>query len=203
VKGMSVNQPQSNYSYADYLKCPEDVRYEVLDGQIISMSPAPTTNHQHVQRELLIELGMYLRGKECSVFGAPIDVCLFAEKMTSNDKIQDWVQPDIIVVCDRNKINLKNIVGAPDLAIEILSPSTARNDRLIKVSAYQKAGVKVYWIVDPSNEYVEVFLLQDNRFISSGLYTKEDSVKVSILEDLSISLKNIFPVDEEEFHMEL
>jgi Uma2 family endonuclease len=167
------------------------------------MSPAPTTNHQHVQRELLIELGMYLRGKECSVFGAPIDVCLFAEKMTSNDKIQDWVQPDIIVVCDRNKINLKNIVGAPDLAIEILSPSTARNDRLIKFSAYQKAGVKEYWIVDPSNEYVEVFLLQDNRFISSGLYTKEDSVKVSILEDLSISLKNIFPVDEEEFHMEL
>jgi Uma2 family endonuclease len=119
--------------------------------------------------------------------------------MTSNDKIQDWVQPDIIVVCDRNKINLKNIVGAPNLAIEILSPSTARNDRLIKVSAYQKAGVKEYWIVDPSNEYVEVFLLHDNRFISSGLYIKEDSVKVSILEDLSISLKNIFPVDEEEY----
>jgi Uma2 family endonuclease len=198
VKGMSVNQPQSNYSYAEYLKSPEDVRYEVIDGQIISMSPAPTPNHQQVQRELLAEFVMYLRGKNCSVFGAPIDVCLFAEKMTSNDKIKDWVQPDIVVVCDRNKINPKNIVGAPDLAIEILSPSTARNDRVTKYNNYQKAGVKEYWIVDPSNEYVEVFLLQNNRFISSGLYTKEDSVKVNILEDLNINLKHIFPVDEEE-----
>ncbi|WP_040205930.1 Uma2 family endonuclease [Neobacillus jeddahensis] len=189
---MSINQPHSNYTYADYLKSPEDVHYEVIDGQIISMSPAPTTKHQHVQRELLIEFGTYLRGKECSVYGSPIDVCLFADQTMSNEKIKDWVQPDIVVVCDRNKINHQNIVGAPDLAIEILSPSTARNDRVIKFNHYQKAGVREYWIVDPSNEFVEVFLLQNNRFISSGFYTKEDSIKVNILEDLTLSLKHIF-----------
>jgi Uma2 family endonuclease len=196
VKGMSINQPQSNYSYADYIKSPEEDRYEVIDGQIISMSPAPTPRHQHVQRELLIEFGTYLRGKECSVFGSPIDVCLFADQTTSNEKIKDWVQPDMVVVCDRNKINQQNIVGAPDLVIEILSPSTARNDRVVKFNNFQKAGVKEYWIVDPSNEYVEVFLLQNNRFISSGFYTKEDSIKVSILENLSINLKDIFPEDK-------
>ncbi len=188
-----MNQPQSNYSYADYLKSSEEVRYEVIDGQIISMSPAPTPKHQQVQRELLAEFVMYLRGKNCSVFGAPIDVCLFANQSTSNEKIKDWVQPDIVVICDRNKINPKNIVGAPDLVIEILSPSTARNDRVIKFNNFQKAGVREYWIVDPSNEYVEVFLLQDNRFISSGFYTKEDSIKVNIFEDLSITLEHIFP----------
>ncbi|HEY2422202.1 MAG TPA: Uma2 family endonuclease [Neobacillus sp.] len=195
---MSINQPHSHYSYADYVKSPEDVRYEVIDGQIISMSPAPTTKHQHIQRELLIEIGMYLREKECSVFGSPIDVCLFADQSTSNEKIKDWVQPDIVVVCDRNKINPRNIVGAPDLAIEILSPLTARNDRVIKFNHYQKAGVREYWIVDPSNEYVEVFLLLNDRFISSGFYTKEDSIKVHILDDLSINLKHIFPEDGEE-----
>jgi Uma2 family endonuclease len=190
---MSINRPKFNYSYADYIKSPEDVRYEVLDGQIISMSPAPTPKHQRVQRELLAELVMYLRGKNFSVFGAPIDVCLFANQMTSNEKIKDWVQPDIVVVCDQDKINLQNIVGAPDLAIEILSPSTARNDRVIKYNNYQNAGVKEYWIVDPLNEYVEVFLLQNDQFIPSGFYTKEDSLKVNILEDLIINLKHIFP----------
>jgi Uma2 family endonuclease len=193
---MSINQPKSNYSYADYMKSTEDVRYEVIAGEIISMSPAPTTKHQRVQRELLIEFGMYLRGKDCSVFGAPIDVCLFANQMTSNEKIKDWVQPDIVVVCDRKKINLQNIVGAPDLAIEILSPSTARNDRVIKFNNYQNAGVKEYWIVDPLNEYVEVFLLENDQFISSGFYTKEDTLKVNILEDLCINLKQIFSEDE-------
>lgn len=195
MNGMSMNQPQSNYSYADYLESSEEIRYEVIDGQIISMSPAPTPKHQHVQRELLIEFGTYLRGKECSVFGSPIDVCLFANQTTPNEKIKDWVQPDIVVICDRNKINPQNIVGAPDLVIEILSPSTARNDRVIKFNNYQKAGVREYWIVDPSNEYVEVFLLQNNRFISSGFYTKEDSIKVNIFEDLSIELKHVFQDD--------
>jgi Uma2 family endonuclease len=189
-------QQPENYSYADYAKSLENEIFEMLDGYIISMSPAPTTKHQQIQRELLVEFGMYLRGKECSVFGSPVDVCLFADRKMSNDQIKDWVQPDITVVCDKNKINPNNIVGAPDLVIEILSPSTARNDRVIKFNHYQKAGVKEYWIVDPSNEYIEVFLLQDHQFISSGFYTKEDSIKVSMFEDFTIDLKNIFPNEE-------
>lgn len=192
--GMNKNPQQpENYSYADYVKLPESEIFEMLDGYIISMSPAPTTKHQHIQRELLVELGLYLRGKECSVFGSPVDICLFADYKMPNDQIKDWVQPDIVVVCDKKKINPNNIVGAPDFIIEILSPSTARNDRVIKFNNYQKAGVKEYWIVDPLNEYIEAFILQDNRFVTSGLYTREDSIQVSIIADFNIDLKNIFP----------
>jgi Uma2 family endonuclease len=168
----------------------------MLDGYITNMSLAPTTKHQQIHRELLMELGMYLRGKECSVFGVPVDVCLFGDHQMLNNQIKDWVQPDIFVVCDKSKITSNNIVGAPDFVIEILSPSTVRNDRVIKFNHYQKAGVKEYWIVDPSNEYIKAIILQDNRFIPSGFYTKEDSIKVSILADFNIDLKNIFPKDK-------
>lgn len=195
---LEINEKQPNYflSYADYLKSNEDVQYEVLDSQVISMSPAPTTRHQDVQRELLIEFGTYLRTKECSVYGAPIDVCLFAEKSMSTHHIKDWVQPDLAVVCDQNKITTEGIIGVPELVIEILSPSTARNDRVVKFNAYEEAGLHEYWIVDPANEYVEVFLKEGNKLVRSGLYTKNDTIHVTLFQDLKIDLSTIFPLED-------
>ena len=192
---MNIHEKQLNYhlSFSEYLKSSDEVQYEVLNGQIISMSPSPTTKHQHVQRELLIEFGNYLRGKESNVFSTPIDVCLFADKNMSTTSIKDWVQPDLVVVCDHEKITEKCIIGAPDMVIEILSPSTARNDRLVKFNAYQEAGVKEYWIVDPANEYVEVYIKQDNQLVRTGVFTKEDTIYVTLLGDLEINLSVIFP----------
>jgi len=190
---MSMNQPLSgNVSYADYLQLPEHERLEVLDGQVIGMTPSPTVKHQQVQRELLTELTIYLRGKECAVFGSPIDVCLFAHRNTPDDEIQDWLHPDLVVVCDKDKITTRNIVGAPDLVIEILSPSTARNDRVTKFHRYEKAGVKEYWIVDPLNEYIEVYERQESRFQLAKLYTKEDMLQTSLFEGLKIDLTVVF-----------
>lgn len=179
-------------TYADYLQWNEDVRYEAFDGLIVNMTPAPTPKHQMIQVELSVEFGSFLRGKECQLFTAPIDVCLFASKETAHKDIKNWVQPDLLIVCDQNKIEEKRIIGAPDLVIEILSPSTARNDRLLKYNKYEEAGVKEYWIVDPLYETVEVFSLKDNAFHRADVFLKNDIVTVNIFDNFKIQLSNIF-----------
>lgn len=189
---MSMPEGKRSYSYTDYLSWDEDVSCEAIDGKIIAMSPSPTPKHQDVVDELTAEFKMFLRGKQCSAFSAPIDVCLFATKETKKDDIKDWVQPDLIVVCDPNKIGEKSITGAPDLVIEVLSPSTTRNDRLIKFKSYEKAGVKEYWIVDPYHLSVEVYELHGTAYIQTGVFLKEDQLEVGLLEGFSIELKNIF-----------
>ncbi|WP_042354003.1 Uma2 family endonuclease [Bacillus rubiinfantis] len=183
---------QKKYTYEDYLTWDESLRCEAIEGEIISMSPSPTPKHQDVVAELTAEFTIFLRGKECMAFSAPIDVCLFASRETSNQDIQDWVQPDLIVVCDQKKITEKNIVGAPELVVEVLSPSTARNDRWIKYNSYEKAGVKEYWIVDPLNLSVEVYELNEASFKQTGVYGKEDTLTVGILPELQIQLNTIF-----------
>lgn len=90
------------------------------------------------------------------------------------------------------KIKDTNIVGAPDLVIEVLSPSTARNDRSIKFNSYEKAGVKEYWIVDPANMFVEVYELKDTSFQQTGIYEQEDSITVGVFPELKIDLSNDF-----------
>lgn len=185
-------QPAKNYTYADYLSWDEDLRCEVIDGEMINMTPSPTPKHQDIADEITAEFKMFLRNKECKAFSAPIDVCLFANKQTKNEDIKDWVQPDVIVVCDPNKIGDKNIIGGPDLVVEVLSPSTAKNDRLIKFNSYEKAGVQEYWIVDPYNQSIEVYLLKNGRFNRDGVYFKEDILEVKRFEDFTIDLNNIF-----------
>jgi len=189
---MAVRKEKQQWTYKDYMNLPGEVRLEVFDGDVMNMVPAPTPAHQRVQRYLLACFSNYLSGKTCEVFGAPIDVCLFAEKETAPSAIKSWVQPDLLVVCDKEKIGDHYIVGAPDLVIEILSPSTAKIDRVVKFHLYETAGVREYWIVDPLNEYVETFLRGENGFALKNIYANEDTVEVGIFPDLQISLNQIF-----------
>lgn len=128
-------------------------------GKASVLAPSPIPEHQSNSMQLSIEFGTYPRGKECSIFAAPIDVYLFEdhEKQWIDEDVRNWVIPDLVVVCDNNKIKNSRILGTPDLVIEIISPSTAKVDRMDKRLAYQQAEVKEYWIVDPANELVEIF----------------------------------------------
>lgn len=193
---MALPQEQKRNSYADYLTWGEDVRCEAFDGQIYNMSPSPTPKHQEVLGELFLEFGNYLRGKECRVFLAPIDVCLFAEKDTSFKDIKNWAIPDLVVVGDKKKIDDKRIIGAPELVVEVLSPSTAKNDKVLKYNKYEKAGVLEYWIVDPYNHSIDVYLLEGTVFRRSGVFVKGDTLPVSIFKDFSIDLNNVFREEE-------
>lgn len=190
----AINQSPEKLTYKEYATWAEGKRCEVLDGVIISMDPSVSPKHQEISMQLSIEFGSYLRGKRCKVFAGDIDVYLFEDtKGWNSEKVKNWVIPDMVIVCDPDKIKKHGIVGAPDFALEILSPSSAKIDRMDKRWAYSKAGVKEYWIVDPANQLVEVYLLKEGVLELENVYTKEDSVHVHVLENLYIDLANIFP----------
>jgi Uma2 family endonuclease len=187
--------PESNvkktFTYADYLMFPDDERWEIIGGILYNMTPAPDTKHQSVVGELYRKFGNYLDGKSCRVFVAPFDVRLLSEGKR-NDEVKNVVQPDTTVICDTGKIDDKGCNGAPDLIIEVLSPSTAKMDRGEKLKLYRRARVKEYWIVDPANEIVEVLKLQEDSLPETFVYSKEDVVKVGIFEELEIDLQTVF-----------
>ncbi|SHE35370.1 Endonuclease, Uma2 family (restriction endonuclease fold) [Caldanaerobius fijiensis DSM 17918] len=180
-----------NYTYADYVKWPEDERWELIDGTAY-MSVAPSRRHQEVQVELLRQISNYLLDKPCKVYGSPFDVRL-AEEGEDDEKVKDVVQPDITVICDKSKLDDRGCKGSPDLIMEIVSPSTAFMDYIKKLSLYEKKQVKEYWIVHPIDEIVMVYKLNENKkYGRPEIYSKEDNVKVGIFEDLIICLKKVF-----------
>jgi Uma2 family endonuclease len=186
---MSLPQETNHLTYAEYLKLDEDIQYEVIDGRIYNMSPSPNVKHQEIAIELATEFNLFFRNKTCRVL-PEIDVCLNGE--TDSTKINEWVKPDLVVVCNQEKITKTHIAGAPDLIVEILSKSTAKTDKMIKFHRYQRAGVREYWIVDPAHETIDVYVLVDNVYKYGGTFTKEEVIVVSLFEDLSINLMNIF-----------
>lgn len=189
---MALPAQNARYSYADYLTWGENERIELLDGVPVMMAP-PSRVHQEVSGEIFRQLANYLEGKQCKVYAAPFAVRLFEEKDDAPDNVQTVFEPDITVVCDRSKLDDHGCKGAPDLVIEVLSPSTARHDRLVKLGEYQRAGVREYWIISPGERTVQVYLLKDGLFHPFEVYGKSDVAKVSTLEGCFIELAKVFP----------
>jgi Uma2 family endonuclease len=184
---------ERKYSYDDYLAWPDDERWEIINGVPYNMSPSPTPVHQEISVELAGEFHNYLKGKKCKVYTAPLDVRFPQGKKKNDKEIFDVVQPDIIVVCDKDKIDNKGCTGAPDIVIEILSPSTASKDALKKRMLYEKNKVKSYWIVDPDEKEIYIYKLQDNgSYGTPELYAGEDKIKVEGFEEMEIDLKMVF-----------
>ena len=169
---------------ADWEALGEDVRAELIDGEIYNMA-GPSAAHQRILSFLHIEIGTYLRGKTCEVFTAPFDVYLQHE----DEDTPNIVQPDLMVICDRDKITKKGCIGAPTWIIEIVSPSTSRRDYLTKLSLYADYGVKEYWIVNPMNETITVYRLVEE--LTPAVYTFRDTIKVHTLADLSIDFTQL------------
>jgi len=185
---------QKRLSYSDYLTWDDDNRWELIDGTPISMSPVPNRIHQAVSRNLIIQIGNQLKGHSCSLFHSPFDVRLEAAG-TGNELAFHVVQPDIVVVCDPSKLDDHGCIGAPDWIIEIISPSTASHDHIVKLAIYERFGVKEYWIIQPVDQIVMVYLLNDiGCYGKPGVYCREDHVQVGILPELRIELKEIFDV---------
>ncbi|MCL2387200.1 MAG: Uma2 family endonuclease [Defluviitaleaceae bacterium] len=200
--------PLKRYTYADYLTWNDGVNRELIDGipyikyeQIVDGKPcamaAPASGHQLIFRELFLRLGNFLSGKQCQVLSAPFDVRLNACDDDDEDVVLVF-QPDIFVVCDKTKIDKKGCKGAPDMVIEILSPTTRKKDKLIKMQKYQQHGVREYWAVDPDARWVDVYLLVEGRYVMSG-YGEEDIAPVMVLPDCEINLTEVFaPLDDIE-----
>jgi len=175
------------YTYADYASWDDDVRCELIDGRVYMMAPAPSESHQDISGEMYRQFANFLLDKQCKVFHAAFDVCLNAD----GDGEKTVVQPDIVVVCDRSKLDGKRCNGAPDMVVEILSPSSSNRDNLLKYIKYMEAGVKEYWIVDPDDKILRVCLLKDGKYDSID-YIKPDKVAVQTLEGCVIDMKRVF-----------
>lgn len=141
---------QGEYTLEDYYALPEDQRVELIDGYFYEML-APTGAHQEIIGLLYMEFSTFVRshGSPCKVFLSPFDVQLDKDNRT-------MVEPDLLVICDRSKIRMRCCYGAPDLVVEVLSPSTRRKDIRIKTAKYEHAGVREYWMIDPDKRQVMV-----------------------------------------------
>jgi len=178
---------EKEYTYADILEWEEDVRAELYDGNVVMMAP-PATKHQMVLTELMFQIKSYLAGKSCVLFPGPFGVRLFPKKDHSDDTV---FEPDIVVVCDKDKLDDKGCNGPPDLVIEIISPSTARYDRIYKFRKYQQAGVREYWIVDPETNTLQVCILENGRYVVS-VYDETEKAPVAVLEGCEVDLAGVF-----------
>jgi Uma2 family endonuclease len=183
------------YSYADYLTWADDVRRELYDGFIKLMTPAPSRKHQESSVNLTRIFGNFLFKKECKLYHAPSDVRLPKDGINIDDK-QTFtvVQPDLFVVCDLSKLDDRGCCGAPDLIIEIVSPKNSKRDVKDKFELYEKHGVREYWIVNPNEEYVNVFILDENgKYKLVGMFAQDDKIPVNIFNgDLEIDLTEVF-----------
>ena len=174
------------YTYADYCKWDDNKRWELIQG-IPYLMASPSHEHQSIVLSLGSAIKNYLQNKQCKVYIAPLDVRLNAD--TEDNTV---VQPDVLIVCDKSKLDDKGVKGAPDFIAEILSPSSAKNDIERKYYEYKNAGVKEYWIIDPLNKHVIAHTLQNGSY-ERRLYLADDtSVPITILDECYINLEEIF-----------
>jgi len=187
---MPMPGQNGKYTYKDYLGWPDDERWEIIGGEAYAMTPAPGTTHQGISVSLTLLIGGALLGKECRLFVAPCDVVL---------SDSDVVQPDLLVVCDPAKITEKCVRGAPDLIIEILSPSSAAHDLRDKRFLYELHGVQEYIVIDPMGHLAHRYLLGENgKYRTNEVFDSQQELPLLSLPGISLPLWTVFGVAREE-----
>ena len=179
------------YTYADYLKWTFEERVELIKGKIFKMSPAPSRRHQDLSSFLHVAIGNYLKGRNCKVYSAPFDVRL-PRKSKDDKDIITVLQPDICVICDKSILDAKGCLGAPDIVVEILSPSNNVTELENKYEIYLEAGVKEYWIVSPQDKTFLIYTLQNGAYMPSRLMVAGHIATSSVLPGFSLDLTSLF-----------
>jgi Uma2 family endonuclease len=174
---------RSRYTYEDYLTFPDDFRCEIINGQIYDMTPSPTARHQSVSGQIHALVWTHLKeqAEVCQVFSAPLDVVLAEDQV---------VQPEVFIVCDRQKIR-DHVFGAPEVIFEISSPSTTLKDRREKMELYERSSVAEYFIIDPDAEFIEKYMLKDEKYGRVGIYAGDDTFRIDTI-GLELTAKGLF-----------
>lgn len=179
-----MSLPQKRiYTSEDYWNLPEDVRAELINGQIFNMAP-PSRIHQRILGELYTAINNYIKSKKggCQVYPAP-----FAVNLEADDKT--WVEPDISVICAPDKLTDKGCSGAPDIIIEIISPSSRKMDYITKSALYSEAGVREYWIIDPKKETTLVYHFEEDA--APAIYPFNMPVSFRLFPDLAVTVSKL------------
>jgi Uma2 family endonuclease len=179
IMGLALKDNQ-RYTYADYLTWPENVRYELIDGYAYCMAPAPILAYQDVAGEIYLQARLALKGKKCRAFIAPVDVRLSGANAVDAN-IDTVVQPDVFVVCDPDKLTRRGVLGAPDWIVEVLSPSTAGHDQIVKRQLYERHGVREYWLVHPTDRVLTVYRLENGEYGKPAVYELSGETAVNVL----------------------
>jgi Uma2 family endonuclease len=217
---MAVPEKKKKYTYADYVTWPDDIRVELIhgevypmgeteyrkgdDGKVHAMTPAPRPKHQRISSKLLQLMANALDSSPCEVYSAPFDVLLDAstEQSTaeqSTRKSEYIVQPDLSIICDPKKIGEQGCLGPPDLVVEITSKSSASRDHITKYELYQNYGVPEYWIVEPEYGIVLVHHLgDDGKYAAPVRLDTSGTIESKAVPGLLVPLAGVFPTDEDE-----
>lgn len=188
---MGLSRRDSEYhTYADYCSWPDDVRYELIDGVAYAMGPAPVRRHQGVLLELARQVANILEGSPCRPYVAPFDVRLPKTDEIDND-VDTVVQPDLVVICDRAKLDDKGCRGAPDWVVEVLSPSTAGHDQILKRALYQRVGVREYWLVHPVDRIVTMYTLNAGSYGVPDVRELVGTLAVGVLPEIVIDWERV------------
>lgn len=195
---MEATEPVANYekvyTYADYLKWKIDEKIEILKGKIFKMAPAPARKHQYTSSELHFIIRRFLGLQKCEVYSAPFDVRLI-DKRKNSTKDEDIItvfQPDLCVICDPNKLDERGCIGAPDLIIEILSPSNSNKEMKNKFELYEENGVKEYWIVDYVYKTIHIYVLEKDKYIGLKPLIAEENLESKLFPKLTFKVGDIF-----------
>ncbi|MFZ4428254.1 MAG: Uma2 family endonuclease [Saprospiraceae bacterium] len=183
--------PEGSYTYADYLLWRFQERVELIRGRLCRMSPAPGLRHQQISLELSRQLANHFLYQSCQVFAAPFDVRLPVGRKKGQETTV--VQPDLCVVCDPAKLDEQGCAGAPDLVVEILSPGNSAREMKDKYEVYEESGVREYWIVNPNEREVLVYILQESgRFIVLDPVRAEGALQSHIFPGLKVEVGMVF-----------
>lgn len=181
-----------HYTYKDYLTWPDDMRCEIIDGQVYMMTPAPILAHQNVAGEIFRQVANALVGKTCRALIAPLDVRLPRHNEADEDS-DIVVQPDVMVVCDPSKLDRRGVRGAPDWVVEVLSPKSASRDQIEKRRIYERHGVLEYWLVHPTDRVLTIYRLKNGEYGKPDIFVLQGSTPVSVLPDISIDWEALVP----------
>ena len=189
----AARTPEPPVTYEQYAALGSDERYELVDGVLYAMAPAPLLDHQAVVGELYFQLRSQLEGQPCRPFVAPVDVRL-PEAGQDDAHTLTVLQPDVFVVCDPAKLDTRGVRGAPDFVIEVLSPATAARDHLMKRRAYERAGVREYWLVHPVDRLLTLYRRGDTAFDPPVIQELADHTPVAALPGVTIAWEPVLRV---------
>ena len=184
-------KPNSVFTYTDYSRWPNDERWELINGEAYAMA-GPSRIHQTVVGELFRQIANYLLGQPCRPFIAPFDVRL-PDRQEADDEVITVVQPDISVICNPDQLDERGCRGAPDWIIEVLSPATAARDQIEKLAAYERAGVREYWLVHPTDHIVTIYPLNaSRRYDKPTIYPTTGTLASGLFPELLIDWELVF-----------
>jgi Uma2 family endonuclease len=187
------------YTYRDYLTWPEDERWELIGGVAYNMLSAPYRRHQAISMLLSRRIGNFLEGRPCKVYAAPFDVLLPELGEDDDGDVSNVVEPDILVYCDTARLRTYGARGAPDLVVEILSPSTHIKDLREKYDLYQRMGVREYWVIDPAGESIDRFVRGENGLFGPpelrDQFFKKGPISSTVLEGFAFDPEELFTAD--------